>query len=477
MSKGILLILCLAFSTIIAQENADIVKDLPDFPFKGRMFSGYLNVQNKQKQLHYLLIESAQESYTRPLILWLNGGPGCSSMHGLITENGPAIFPDNEETLKTNPYSWHKLGNMLYLESPAGVGFSNINSELEEDNYMDDEISAQENLEALLDFFNKYSRFRQNDFYISGESYAGIYIPRLAAKILEYNEKQTSSDKIRLKGFLVGNGVASWDYDTQPAVMEFAFTHHLISYETRMEYNKVCIEQYENTTCENLIDEIQHVYLKDLNMYDLLQDCWFPDQNSMTQEEIKSSFYYNYAPWAFPKFKRTTSKNKHRNFLSFIEEEDNEKELKMDPPCINPTGPKKYFNREDVQKALHVTSKKWEVCSLDVNRNYHRIQAASLYLYPKLVKSGLKIMIFSGDTDMAVPYNGNQKWIDSLKLEVKSPWRSWRHPDDNENIAGYRTIYEGLTFLTFKGTGHMAIQWKARDAFYMLDQYLHDKDV
>ena len=102
-----------------------------------------------------------------------------------------------------------------------------------------------------------------------------------------------------------------------------------------------------------------------------------------------------------------------------------EEDVQLSPPCLDNDAPIKYFNRADVKSALHVKSSiVWDMCSDDVTGNYVISQEASYYLYPKLIAAGLKIMVFSGDTDMAVPYNGSQRWIDSLKLEILSPWRS-----------------------------------------------------
>jgi serine carboxypeptidase-like clade 1 len=93
----------------------------------------------------------------------------------------------------------------------------------------------------------------------------------------------------------------------------------------------------------------------------------------------------------------------------------------------------------------------------------------------------IRILIYSGDTDMAVPFNGNQAWIRNLKLPIISDWKPWRAYDldgnvDMENIAGYRTIYQGLIFTTIKGTGHMVPQWKRKEAFYMVKQFLNNDD-
>ena len=451
---------------INSQDPADIVTDLPDYPYKGRLYSGYLDLDDPLKKYHYLFVEAAQDSYNAPLVLWLNGGPGCSSMLGWITENGPAIFPGSEPKLKINEYSWHKLANFIYLESPGNVGFSYIDSYMPTETYIDDVVSARENLQALLSFFKKFPSFKKNDFYIAGESYAGVYIPRLAEQIVDYNAKVITSQKINFKGFTIGNALTSWKYDITNALIDFAFTHSLYSYEMRKEYLEVCINKPDKDKCTAIVSKINKL-LDGLNIYDLLQDCGKRTDNTNIDN---NSFYYKYAKWAFPK-QRTPNKN----FLGYLFDEE---PLTTAPPCIENDAPLKYFNRADVKAALHVKSSiTWDMCNDFVNENYVMSEEASYYLYPKLIKSGLKIMIFSGDTDMAVPYNGSQRWIDSLKLEILSPWRSWRAFGDMTTIAGYRTIYKGLTFVTVKGTGHMVPQWKPKEAFYMFKQFLNGEDL
>lgn len=105
-----------------AQEDAFF--SLPDTdPFPFGAYSGYLDI-NENKALHYILVESTGDPLNDPLLLWFNGGPGCSSLLGFFQENGPWIMDDGESYIKENPYPWNSRANVLYIEHPAGVGYS-----------------------------------------------------------------------------------------------------------------------------------------------------------------------------------------------------------------------------------------------------------------------------------------------------------------------------------------------------------------
>lgn len=96
--------------------------------------------------MFYMFVESQSDPAHDPVVLWLNGGPGCSSMFGFAQENGPYIMPDGSDEFETqvNPYSWNKIANVIYIESPAGVGFS-YTDQMDPKPYYDDEISANDN--------------------------------------------------------------------------------------------------------------------------------------------------------------------------------------------------------------------------------------------------------------------------------------------------------------------------------------------
>ncbi|KAI5335183.1 hypothetical protein L3X38_025316 [Prunus dulcis] len=89
-----------------------------------QQYAGYITVDEKQQRsLFYYFVEAETDPASKPLVLWFNGGPGCSSVGiGAFGEHGP--FKPSGDILLKNDFNWNREANMLYLESPAGVGFS-----------------------------------------------------------------------------------------------------------------------------------------------------------------------------------------------------------------------------------------------------------------------------------------------------------------------------------------------------------------
>ena len=468
MTKMIIMILILNLVIVntLGETRNDDEANIPDFPYKGKTYSGYLDLSTPGKSLHYLFNPSSGKQETDPLVLWLNGGPGCSSMLGWAQEHGPGIL-ENDKPFIENPYSWNTVANMIYLESPAGVGFSYFTDP--KDVKSNDIKSGKENLEALKEFFKRYPTFKSNEFYISGESYAGIYVPTLASMILDFNQKSPKSDQINLKGILVGNGVTDWRVDTQAAVYDFACSHALCSIETYEKYKLNCKDQPDDEKCNVVKAEIQH-QMEDINIYDIYRYCYsskteMEDEIDKLGQTINSSknLLYRYTPWIFQKNKYNQEK-----FLS--------ENLKHIPGCIDGKGVTQFFNRSDVKKALHVKEDiTWDMCSDPINFNYEKdIEKGSIYLYPKLLIANLRILIYSGDTDAAVPINGTLNWIKNLNLPITSPWRSWFV---NKDVAGYTIDYLGLKFVSVKGVGHMVPQWARAQSLYMFTKFLLNQDL
>jgi cathepsin A (carboxypeptidase C) len=175
MRLSIFLAFILAIS--VYADEADIMFQLPDCdPFPYNAYSGYLKVTDT-KSLHYVFVSSQDDPQTDPLVIWFNGGPGCSSLLAFFQEHGPWVIDDNQTYIHANDWPWNKRANVLYIESPAGVGYSVAG---DNDRKFNDMITSQDALTALFSFYTKFPEFRNHDLYVSGESYGGIYVPYLS---------------------------------------------------------------------------------------------------------------------------------------------------------------------------------------------------------------------------------------------------------------------------------------------------------
>ncbi|KAF8269049.1 carboxypeptidase-like protein S1 [Lactarius quietus] len=107
-------------ATLSFVNNSGVCETTPDV----NQYSGYLSVGTNMS-MWFWFFEARNSSSTAPLAMWLNGGPGCSSMIGLFQENGPCTFNNvSGSTPVLNPYSWNSYANMLYVDQPIGTGFS-----------------------------------------------------------------------------------------------------------------------------------------------------------------------------------------------------------------------------------------------------------------------------------------------------------------------------------------------------------------
>lgn len=122
---------------------------MPDLSFG--LYSGYVPINGTQKSLHYMAALSQGDWTVDPVIIWFNGGPGCSSMIGFLQEHGPYVMEDGALNFTKNQYSWNNEASVIYIESPAGVGFSLCPNETE--CVWNDGNTADDHLIAVLNIF------------------------------------------------------------------------------------------------------------------------------------------------------------------------------------------------------------------------------------------------------------------------------------------------------------------------------------
>ncbi|KAJ0046879.1 hypothetical protein Pint_06082 [Pistacia integerrima] len=227
----------------LGDQKKDKINGLPGQPgnVDFNQYSGFITVnQQAGRALFYWLIESpaSRGAQSRPLVLWLNGGHGCSSVaYGASEEIGPFHIRPDGKTLYLNRYAWNKLANLLFLESPAGVGFSFTNTS--SDLYTaGDQRTAEDAYAFLVNWFERFPQYKHRDFYIAGESYAGHYVPQLSQIVYQKN-KGIANPEINFKGFMVGNAVTD-AYHDNVGTFEYWWTHGLISDSTYRSLRAAC---------------------------------------------------------------------------------------------------------------------------------------------------------------------------------------------------------------------------------------------
>ncbi|GLJ38151.1 hypothetical protein SUGI_0776740 [Cryptomeria japonica] len=437
-------------------KNGDRVFDLPGQPdVNFAHYAGYITVNESHgRALFYWFFEAEDEPSSKPLVLWLNGGPGCSSIgYGASIELGPFHVKTNGTGLYLNEYSWNKVANLLFVESPVGVGFSYTNTS-SDFLTIDDKFTAEDSYEFLMRWFERFPEYKSHDFYIAGESYAGHYVPQLA-ELLYDRSGSLSKHPINLIGFIVGNPETDDSYDYE-GIADYAWSHAITSDQTYKLVKRVCNFKGDNWTddCSSAMSSIFAEYYQ-IDIYNIYAPTCLDSINSGTGARTRDS---------------SSLQNKvSRRLLPGL--------YGGYDPCFE-MYTSKYFNRPDVQQALHANSTgipfQWSVCNNSLFDLYLTTVHSVLPIYKKLIKAGLKIWVYSGDIDGRVPVVSTRYCIDSLNLTIKEKWHPWYH---EKQVGGWFISYEGLTFLTFRGAGHLVPLNKPNNALYVFKTYLNNGNL
>ncbi|CAN1318019.1 Serine carboxypeptidase-like 45 [Linum perenne] len=438
--------------SISSSPHPDEISRLPGQPPKVRFrqFSGYVTVDyKKETSLFYYFVEAETDPASKPLVLWLNGGPGCSSLGvGAFSENGP--FRPNGKNLVKNSYSWNREANMLYLETPVGVGFSYSN---DNSSYVsvDDEATARGNVIFLQRWFNKFPQYRQRDLFITGESYAGHYIPQLAKLMLEINRKEQI---FHLKGIAMGNPVLEFATDLNSRA-EYFWSHGLISdstyklFTSSCNYSRYVSEYYRDSVsdiCGAVMSQVTTETSRFVDKYDVTLDVCIP--SILSQSKIIS-----------PK-------------QGISEPVD----VCVEDETVN------YLNRNDVKIALHaklVGVGAWAVCSSILDYDVLNIENPTVQIVGLLVKAGIRVLVYSGDQDSVIPLMGSRTIVHrlgkQLGLNTTVPYRAWFA---GEQVGGWNQVYgEMLSFATIRGASHEAPFSQPERSLMLFKSFLEGKQL
>ncbi|CAO1623326.1 unnamed protein product [Sympodiomycopsis kandeliae] len=376
-------------------------------------------------------------THKRRLMLWLNGGPGCSSFDGVMMEIGsfrPSLSRKGQLEWTMPGGAWNEYTDVLFLDQPVGTGFSYTNT----NGYVSTLPQAAQDvnffLKRFIEVFPEYSKGSGTEFYIAGESFAGQYIPYSAHEIAN-----DQSSAVNLVGIAIGNGAI--DPKSQGgSELDMLLTSGVWQKDSKearkmLELNREC--------------EIAKGKLGSGNNPQEIEGC-----GRLLQEIISLSY------------SQTQSNDQPRCINIYdVRLSDTYPACGMNwPPTLQPTYD--YLARPDVRKAFHVSQLKhpeaWVECNNRVGsalRSGDSKDPASVTLIPGLIDKGIKVLVFAGDQDLICNYIGIERMIDNLSWGGVKGWGSdppakqkWMV---NSTAAGYWQTSRNLTYVKVFGASHM----------------------
>lgn len=423
-------------------------------------YAGFIDIRNEshhallnQKSgstFFWLFPAQEREMADAPLIIWLQGGPGSSSMIGLFQEMGPMKVSNGK--LLRNPDSWNLKYNMLFIDNPLGTGFSFVGNrtgkvvkepeierltlkdakaesippptcETEEtdvtpkwspEGYVKNQAAVAHDLIVFLDrFYQYFPQLKDTSLYLTGESYAGKYVPALAYHIHMVNEKRDASihparPRIPLKGIAVGNGL------TDPMTQIMAHSTQALS--LGLVGEKVASQMYLFAIAAQ-----SFICKKEYKLALQAREALF----NLFSEASGGVNFYDIR-------KRNHSYNR-TNLNAFLNDPATKKSLNIG---------------EDT-----VYGKDWYLFPNLEND----IMKSSAYYFPLLLENDYKVLLYQGQFDFRDGVLSQSDWIDSIHWKYIARFRDaerrvWSF---NDELAGYYQWYKNLVQVTVLDCGHL----------------------
>jgi len=393
--------------------------------FPENSIHGYIPVDNLGNDIFYWYFPSRDNPKTDPLVVWFTGGPGCSGSLGMLTELGPfSVCKDGTGSTVNNPYSWNSNANLLFVDNPIGTGFSHA--------HRDDMSTTEKDVAAsMLTFFRifmglpPFSGFIDKPIYITGESYAGHYVPVVGSAL-----RRSITPKYKVAGIAVGNGMIS-------AASQFLgyATYSLAN----SKYTGMTQQQYDT-------------------IYPLLVQC-----EAMMKASLKavSDRTFNYC-WNMVK-NIANGPDGQKKFNWY--------DIKLNctgPLCYDMSNERAFMNSQRVLTDLSA-DKQWVECDSLVESTLNRFDFLR-NCSPEVVdllENNVKVLIYYGDQDWICNWMGGLEWADKLNWSGKQQFAdsTW---SEYQGIGQMRQA-KNFQFLKFYDAGHLVPMDQPKNSLIMLN--------
>lgn len=384
--------------------------------------AGFIQVDAASNaNLYFYYLKSQGNPTTDPVVLWLQGGPGCSSLFGLYVENGPYMIKA-DGSFKENPYTWTKNASVIWIDSPVGTGYSYVNN----DDYPSDEQTISNDLyTALYTFFFKlHPELAKLPFYIFGESYAGKYVPWLASTVLKQNQK--APQKINLVAIGIGDGWVN-PYYQSGSWAPFLYRNNLIN-EVELEVAAGIYDTYIGLLDAHAFEAADVVGNSLLN-------------GLMTASGVGDPY-----------------------------------DIRKDSDPTDPLQDALYtwLNLADTQQKLNASNQVWQACA---DGPYFAlegdIEQSSAFLLPNILTQ-IPVLLYNGDKDLICDLDGTSTWATQLVWPYQSQFTNAKNQTwvVNGQSAGWYRGASTLVQVAVYNAGHMVPYDQPRNAQDLLYRFI-----
>ncbi|CAN6650659.1 vacuolar serine-type carboxypeptidase Atg42p [Trichomonascus vanleenenianus] len=438
------LIVALSLGTALAETWSHVVtkRELPNHVLKVtdpgslgvdtvQQYSGYLDVEDGKNHLFFWFFESRNDPATDPVVLWLSGGPGCSSIGtALFFEMGPSFIEDSSLALIRNNYAWNNNASMIYLDQPVGTGFSWSD---ESGTPVDTSLEASKDVTAFLElFYEQFPQYKELPFHIATESYGGHYGPTFASAV-------HNNSNLHLDSLLVGNGLVD-PLEQYPKYYDFA-----------CEVNDILNASDCNTMKSNISTCLA-----------MLNDCYSNVSNNSACADAAE--YCDYT-----------------QLYPYVETGMNLYDYKT--PCVGPecyqslVYVSEWLNEKPVQEAIGAKDMNFTSCNNVVNGAFETSGDKALHFQQyvsQLLDDDIPVLIYAGDLDFICNWVGNWAWVENLAWEGSAQFSTASNEtfEVSGKAAGELANYDKFTFLRVYQAGHMVPHDQPEAALAMFNRWL-----
>ncbi|KAJ2390810.1 hypothetical protein GGI05_003121 [Coemansia sp. RSA 2603] len=425
-------------------------------------YSGYLDTAENKHFFFWFFEARKVKREDAPIILWLNGGPGCSSFTGLLMELGPCRVSPGGNGTDYNRYGWNDRAHVIFLDQPTNVGFS----------YGKDvftSVAAGKDVNALLQlFYESFPEYSRSELHVFGESYGGHYVPAVAKAIRESNKKVVAQQQQQQQNpkWLFGN-----NEPVKPVKPLRILPLTSIGIGNGIVDPLVQYKYYSQMACNS-------TYAPVLSK----EQCKAMDAAYPTCERLARACYsWSNSLTCVPAMVYCTNKIEG----PYMKSGGNPYDVRLDCgddnlcyPIMNDIDT--YLNSPAVQKELGAEVKKFVSCSDKVNYGFSLngdLMKPFHQEIPPLLEDGIRVLIYAGDADFICNWYGNKAW----SLEMEWPGKqAFNKIDDSPWLAGLDAAgearsYDNFTFLRVFGAGHMVPYDQPANSLDMINKWLLNK--